>query len=233
VRLFSVLLFGILSISGSLNSEVDLDYNYEYEKNGPHTKFSDWIPFKLHKWEPRFLEDFYELYGLKLHYGENELRRDIYFLKIGLNKRFRNPKNALCEIKNETAYHKYRLLIFMHINLQIMRSYMRIGSLYDKRHLYFYNLDYAYDLKKSFEIAGSFYDESKNYWKKAKDYAVKADQIPIDLDMGTMESERFDIVQGKLNFETIIDNHLSRLNKKQKIVEEYLDKNPEANNPRL
>lgn len=196
-------------------------------------KFSDWIPFKLHKWEPKFLEDFYELYGLKLHYGENELRRDIYFLKIGLNKRFRNPKNALCEIKSEDAYYKYRLVVFMHINLQIMRSYMRIGSLYDKRHLYFYNLDYAYDLKKSFETADSFYKESKDYWKKAKGYAEKADKIPIDLDIGTIESERFDIVQGKLNFDHIIDNHLTRVNKKIKIVNEYLENNPDANKPKL
>ncbi|MBE7411681.1 MAG: hypothetical protein L6Q54_13415 [Leptospiraceae bacterium] len=228
-----ILLLGIVLLSSSLKSEVDLDYNYEYEKNGTHTKFSDWIPYKLHKWEPKFLEDFYELYGLKLHYGENELRRDIYFLKIGLKKRFRNPKNALCEIKDENAYYKYRLLVFMHINLQIMRSLMRIGSLYDKRHLYFYNLDYAYDLKKSFEIANSFYKESKDYWKKAKDYADKADKVPIDLDLGTIESERFDISHGKLDFEKIIDTHLSKLDKKQKIVDEFLTNNPAANSPRL
>ena len=110
---------------------------------------------------------------------------------------------------------------------------MRIVSLYDKRHLYFYNLDYAYDLKKSFETAGAFYKEAKDYWKKSKDYATKADAIPIDLNLGTIESERFDIVQEKLNFEVIIDNHLARLDKKVKIVDEFLEKNPEANKPRL
>ena len=77
-------LFFLIAAFSTLNAEVDLNYNYDYEMNGVKTKFSEWVPYKLHKWNPKFLEDYYELYGLKLHYGEDDLRKDIYFLKFGL-----------------------------------------------------------------------------------------------------------------------------------------------------
>lgn len=223
---FSTFLFVLVSIlsSYSIQAEVDLDYNYEYEKNGPYTKFSDWIPYKLHKWEPRNLEDYYQLVGLRQHFGENDLRRDIYFLKLSLQKKFRHPKNALCEIESEEEYYKYRNLLFMHLNIRIMRSYMRLASLYDKRHLYFYNLDFAPDLKESFNIAEGFYKEAIPYWDKAREHADKANEIPFDLDLGTLETERFEIVTGKLDYGYIINNHLERLKKKQLSVQAELDR---------
>ncbi|WP_442915936.1 hypothetical protein [Leptospira sp. GIMC2001] len=217
--IFCIIFFGTFA---HIHSEVDLDYNYEYEKNGPYMKFSDWIPYKLHKWEPRNLEDFYELVGLKQHFGENELRRDIYFLKIALQKKFRHPRNALCKIESEEEYYKYRNLLFMHLNLRIMRSYMRLASLYDKRHLYFYNLDFAEDLNSSFQIAEGFYKEAVPYWEKAREHADTANEIPFDLDIGTIETERFEIVTGKLNYGYIIEDHLERLSKKQKTVRDEL-----------
>jgi hypothetical protein len=206
-----------------ISSEPDLDYNYDYEKNGPYMKFSDWIPYRLHKWEPRNLEDFYELAGLKQHYGENELRRNIYFYKISLQKKFRHPQRALCKIESEEEYYKYRNLLFMHLNLRIMRSYLRLGSLYDKRHLYFYNLDFAEDLEKSFQIAEGFYREAIPYWEKAREYADRANEVPYELDLGTLETERFEIVTGKLDFGWIIENHLDRVEKKQKLIAQELE----------
>ena len=37
---------------------------------------------------PHFLEDYYQLYGMKLYYNENSLRRNIRMLKIALNSKF-------------------------------------------------------------------------------------------------------------------------------------------------
>lgn len=223
------LVFTLSLFSNSLSAwETDIDYNYEYQKNGPYTKFSDWVPYKLHKWEPKYLEDFYELYNLKQHYNDNEIRKNIYWLKISLGKRFRHPKHSLCETKTEQEYYKYRNLMFMHINIQIMRSYMRLGSKFDKRHVYFYNLDFAHELKESFNVAEAFYKEALPYWEKAKEYADKANEVPVDLDLGTIETERYEIVTGKLDFGHIIENHLDRLDGKKKIVSEYLTKYPEA-----
>ena len=212
---------------------MDLNHNYEYEQNGLKTKFSDWVPYKLHKWNPKLLEDYYELYGLKLHHGENDLRKNIYFLKVGLNSRFRHPRNALAPMKDEEQYYKYRLLLTMHLNLQIMRSYMRLASLYDKRFVYFHNLDFAYELKNSFKVAEGYYKEALPYWKKAKENAMKAEKIYKEVDLGTLESERYEIVREKLNFEYIIQDHLDRLEKKRNTVEEYLRENPGADKPLL
>ena len=227
------ILFLIVFLNSYNLFSVDLDYNYEYEKNSSYTKFSDWIPYKLHKWEPKFLEDYYQLYGLKLHYDVNELRRNIFFLKLALKKRFRHPNNALCKITTEETYYKYRLLMFMQINLQIMRSYMRIASKYDKRHLYFYNLDFAYDLNRSFKISEAFYKQAIPYWEKAKDYAMRASSLKSELDLGTIESNRYQIEKQKLNFGKIIQNHLLKLEKKQSTIQAYFDKYPDANKPSL
>ncbi|MEM7182505.1 MAG: hypothetical protein AAF518_16445 [Spirochaetota bacterium] len=208
-------------------------HSYEYNDLSPRTKFSDWVPYRLNKWNPRFLEDYYQLYGLKLYYGENKLRKNIYFLKTGLRSRFRHPKHALCAVKSERGYHKYRLLLTMHLNMQIMRSYLRIGSLYDKRHLYFHNLDFAHELKKSFQTAISFYKQARPYWKEAQKHALAANQIRIDLDIGTVESERYDIATGKLNYDYIINTHIAKAEKKLDSVREYIIKYPEADKPVL
>lgn len=233
IRIHVFLIIILVFSSQALAWETDIDYNYEYEKNGPYTKFSDWVPYKLHKWDPKYLEDYYELYNLKQHYNDNELRKNIYFLKVALTKRFRHPKHALCETKTEEGYYKYRNLMFMHINLGIMRSYMRLASKFDKRHLYFYNLDFAHELKNSFGIAEGFYKEAIPYWNRAQEYADRANEVPIDLDLGTIETERYEIVTGKLDFGYIIENHLLRLTGKQKLVNEYLTKYPEADKPVL
>ena len=228
-----LLLLGTLLSFSVFAGPIGLSHNYEYSMEDPHSKFSDWVPYRLHKWNPKFLEDYYELYGLKLHYDEAELRKDISFLRIGLKSRFRHPRNSLCHVKSEEEYYKYRLLLHMHLNLQIMRSYMRIASQYDKRHLYFYNLDVAHELKKSFETAIAFYNQAKPYWKEAKDNAMKASKVLKEVDIGTIESERFEISTGKLNFEKIIEDHIARAEKKLETIKEYLAKNPDADKPIL
>ena len=97
-----------------------------------------------------------------------------------------------------------------------MRSYLRIGSLFDKRHLYFYNLDFADELKESFSIAEGFYKEAIPYWKKAVQYSKEASRYPFEIDLDTLETIRFDMMTGKINFSRYIRSHLSRLKKKQK-----------------
>ena len=90
--------------------------NYYYDRSGRWTKFSDWIPFKQKKWNPRFLEDFYMLHGLPMGYKPHDLKERIYLLHVALNTRFRHPRHALCKIETSQEYHKYRLLMFMKVN---------------------------------------------------------------------------------------------------------------------
>lgn len=215
-----VVFCAFMIVSDTVNAQLRLDYYYD--QSGKYTKFSDWIPKQLHSWRPRTVEDYFLLYSLKLLYGQAEIERNIGYLKIALRKRFRHPSQALCKIENKEQYHKYRLLIFMHLNLMIMRSYLRIGSLYDKRHLYFYNLDFADELKGSFAIAESYYEKGLPYWKKARQYALRAGEYKFDLDLEPMESIRFDIQNGDLDYDKIIAKHISDVKEKQKVVADFL-----------
>ena len=219
--IFTISIYFAASFFSTAGAQLRLDYYYD--QSGMYTKFSDWIPKRLHQWHPQHVEDFFLLYSLRAHYGEEELRRNIFFLKVALEKRFRHPSQALCKIETKEQYHKYRLLIHMHINLKIMRSYMRIGSQFDKRHLYFYNLDFADELKESFAIAEGFYKESIGYWKKAKKLALEAGQYDFEIDMGPLESIRYEIETGEIDFDYIIARHLSRLAEKQKTVADFLE----------
>jgi hypothetical protein len=201
----------------------ELRLNYYYDRTGRWVKFSDWIPFKQKKFVPVFFEDFYLLYGLPPGYQPADVKESIYFLYAALSSKFRHPGKALCKIENEEQYHKYRLLMFMETNLLIMRMYLRLGSLYDKRLLYFHDLDVADDLEVSFLIARTYYTEAQKYWKEAKKYAELAHAYPFELDLPTIETHRFEIVNGRLDFERIIDRHLVRIEAKLDTTAAFLE----------
>lgn len=201
----------------------ELRLNYYYDRSGRWVKFSDWIPFRQRKYEPMHLEDFYELYGLPHHYNVSEIKESIYWLVQALTHRFRHPRNALCKIETPEQYHKYRLLMFMQINLLIMRMFLRLGSMYDKRHLYFHDLDYADDLEKSFLVARSYYRQSAPYWQLAQRYAREAEQYRFDSCMVSLENTRFQIATRRLNFDRIIDRHIYRVEAKLGLTTEFLD----------
>jgi hypothetical protein len=201
----------------------EIRLNYYYDRSGRWVKFSDWIPFQQRKFEPMFLEDFYQLYGLEHAYNTPEVKESIYWLTQALTHRFRHPRGALCKIETEEQYHKYRLLMFMQINLMIMRMYLRLGSLFDKRHLYFHDLDMADDLEVSFLVARTYYREAIPYWNLAKRYAEEADRYRFELEMPNIENTRFQIRTGRLDFDRIIERHLYRVDAKLSLVDEFLD----------
>lgn len=221
ISIIIVLFLFILPFGG--NAE---DYQYQYftQEKDKFVPFSDYIPrVRLHyKTVPHYLEDYYLLYGLKQYYNENTLRRNIDMLKTALNSKFRHPSEALIKINTEDEYQKYRRLMFMHINLLIMRSYMRIASRYDKQKIYFYNHEFAREINESLDTADKMYNEAVPYWNKARDYAEKASDIKLTTDLGFIETERFSIVRGELDFGNIIDKHLDNIRQKR----EDLQKSP-------
>lgn len=201
-----------------------LKLNYYYDRTGRWVKFSDWIPYRRRMTEPVYFEDFYQIYGLSPHYGVSEVQESIYYLVMALSTRFRHPGRALCSIKTEAEYSKYRNLMYMQTNLLIMRMFLRLGSLYDKRHLYFHDLDAADDLSVSFRVARAYYEQARPYWELARKYAAKASEVPIDLDLPGIESERFRIMTEKTNFGRIIDIHIADVEAKTAAVDAFLKK---------
>ncbi|MFH0975983.1 MAG: hypothetical protein V1874_09395 [Spirochaetota bacterium] len=195
------------------------DYQYQYfnHEKDKYVPFSDYIPkIRLHYFTvPHYLEDFYQLYGMKQHYNENSLRKNIDRLKTALACKFRHPSEALVKIDSEAEYLKYRRLMFMHLNILIMRNYMSIASRYDKQSIKFYNSPFAKEINESFDIAEKLYKEAIPYWENAKRYAMDASDIKITTDLGFIESERFSIARGDLSYGKIIDDHLKRLSQKR------------------
>ncbi len=218
-----IVLFILVVIAGTLHGE---DYQYQYfskqKDKDRYTPFSDYIPqVRLHyQTVPHYLEDYYELYGMKMHYNENSLRKNIERLKTSLQCKFRHPSQALVKIETEPEYFKYRNLMFMHINLLIMRSYLSIGSRYDMRNIRFYHWDYAKDISDSLDTAEKSYAEALPYWEKAREYADKASQVKITTDLGFIETERKRIILGDLDFGKIIADYRTGVRtKKQKLTE--------------
>jgi len=200
------------------------DYEYQYFKNKgkKYTPFSDYIPkVRLHyKTVPHYLEDYYELYGMKQYYNENSLRKNIERLKTAMECKFRHPSEAIVRIESEEEYLKYRKLMFMHINMLIMRNHLSIASRYDKQKIHFYNAEFAKEINESLDIAEKYYSEAVPYWENAKKYAEEASAIKITTDLGFIESERYSIIHKEYDFGKIIDNYLKKIKEKKKKLSE-------------
>lgn len=215
--------FILFVLSAPLLSE---DYQYQYftEEKDKYTPFSDYIPrVRRHYYTvPHYLEDYYELYGMKQHYNENSLRKNILMLKTALECNFRHPLYALCKTESDQEYYKYRNLMFMHINLLIMRNYTHIAVRYDKREIKYYDEVYAEEIQESLQIAEQLYAEALPYWREAKRYAARASTVKKTLDLGFIESERYSIITGELDYERIIKGHIANTQKKRQKLESYL-----------
>ncbi|HOK92231.1 MAG TPA: hypothetical protein PLN03_05350 [Spirochaetota bacterium] len=201
------------------------DYQYQYfSEKDEYVPFSDYIPkVRLHYYTvPHYLEDYYLLFGMKLYYDESSLRKNIDMLKIALNSRFRHPSQALVVVETEEEYLKYRKLMFMHINIMIMRNYLKIGSRYDKIKVRFYDAAFAKEILESLDIAISLYKEAIPYWEEAKKHAEAASNIKITTKLSNIETERYKIVRGELDFKKIIEKHIASSERKKRELEKYL-----------
>ena len=201
------------------------DYQYQYFSNkDEYVPFSDYIPrIRLHyETVPHYLEDYYLLYGLKLYYNETSLRQNIEMLETALKCKFRHPSQALVRVETEEEYLKYRKLMFMHINIMIMRNYLKIGARYDKVSIRFTDAAFAKEILESLDIAIKIFREALPYWLEAKKHAESASRIRITTKMSNIESERYRIIKKELDYEKIIKTHIARAEKKKAQVQKYL-----------
>jgi hypothetical protein len=218
-----IILFSALNLSGE-------DYQYQYfSERDEYVPFSDYIPkVRMHYYTvPHYLEDYYLLFGMKLYYNENSLRKNIEMLKAGLNSKFRHPSQALVKVETEEEYLKYRKLMFMHINIMIMRNYLKIGARYDKISIKFYDATFAKDINDSLDIARKMYQEAIPYWEEAKKHAEAASRIKITTKLSNIESERYRIITGDLDFKKIITSHIASVNKKQEKLKNFIAATPQ------
>lgn len=171
--------------------------------------------FFINQKPPEYLEDYYQLYAERLYYNEDNIRVNVYFLEKGLHAPFRHPSKALCLLKTEDEGKRYKNLLIMRMYLKIMQNYLILGALYDKKNIYYFNLDFKEDLKKSLTIAQYYYTLSKDYWKKVLNYADKANRIKAKIEIETLENELYLILNREnevdWDYDYTIGLHLSLL----------------------
>lgn len=162
-----------------------------------------------------YSEQFYRLYHEHLYQYPQNSYENIKYLEHALGSDFANPQNALAKIENKEQWEKYRYLFRMHVNLKLVDSYLQIARKYDKRKAYFYNKPWKEMNLKSLEMAEGFYEFAKHYWKDAVMWSNKAAAPEFAWmfleDIQAWEDESFQIQEGLLNYERIINKHLARL----------------------
>lgn len=163
----------------------------------------------------RFAEQYYRLYHQHFYYYPEESLENIHYLNLALHSDFANPLNALATIENELQWEKYRYLFYMHVNLCIVDSYLKLASKYDKFQAYFYNYPWKAANLDSLDQAEAFYREALNYWEDAVQWSDQASTSQFAwlflTDIQYWEDENHRIQEGDLDYEEIILGHLDRL----------------------
>jgi hypothetical protein len=168
-----------------------------------------------------YAEEFY-LYVMNLYHTNPSLERNIRFLQWALDAPFDNPVRSLALIKTENDFARYKLLFKLHVNVLIIDSTLQLARRYDKEHVYFFNLWWAKSLKESFTFARYNYEVSLNYWDEVLKYAEALERLPGRLNLEAWEDEYELIRSGEFDYAKIIARHLSKLDERAAVVDEYL-----------
>lgn len=173
------------------------------------------IPFQTHAYKIKYVEGFYRLYVESFYDYSHDVNRNIFYLKAALGVPFSNPLYAIAEIENELEWEKYRYLMYMHINLKLTDSFLKLANSLDKQNAYFYNAPWKESNIKSLNEAELYYREAKKYWIDALEWSKKASHEKFMFlhleDIQHFEDESHDIQTGELNYNDIINRHLTRL----------------------
>lgn len=148
---------------------------------------------------------------------------------MALRSDFSNPLNALALIETEKEWEKYRYLFYMHVNLLIVDSYIRLGVKYDKRKANFYNYPWKYANLDSLNAAESYYRLALEFWDKAVEWSNMASQDKFSWmfieEIQYWEDENHRIQDGDLDYKEIINRELDRI---EKVKEEFQKMNKDT-----
>ncbi len=186
------------------------------------------ITSNLSAYQIKYLEGFYNLYVENFYQYPHDVNSNIYYLKASLGAPFRNPIGALATIKTDEEWEKYRYLMYTHINLKLVDSFLQLAKGLDKQEAYFFNEPWKEHNIKSLNEAELYYLEAKKHWVDAVEWSSLASQdkfmfLFVD-DIQHFEDESYMIGTGELDYEKIINKHLTRLERVRKDFEE-MDEN--------
>ena len=176
----------------------------------------------------QYLEGFYKLYSRSFYNYPHDINRNIYYLKSALGANFSNPLYAIAQIKTEDEWEKYRYLMYTHINLKLVDSFLQLANGLDKKEALFYNAPWKDFNIKSLNEASWYYLEAKKHWVDAMEWSSLANQDKFMFlfieEIYNFEDEAYMIQSGKLDYNKIIDKHLERIDRVRTSFEE-MDEN--------
>ncbi|MBO5116739.1 MAG: hypothetical protein J6C25_04445 [Treponema sp.] len=165
----------------------------------------------------KYKEDWYKLFHVHYQQYPDDCMENIYWLEKAVEADFCNPLYADAKITTEKEWEKYRYLFQMHINLKLIEQHLRLGRIYDKKCIYFYDAPWKEEYLSNMEKALSCYKTGLYYWKEAKIWYEKANAPTFRFlyieDLQFWEDERERIFTGELNYEKIINREVERLEK--------------------
>lgn len=175
------------------------------------------MPQDLNAYMVKYKEDFYKLYHVHYQQYPDDCIENIYWLEKAVEADFCNPLYAMAKIETEKQWEKYRYLFQMHVNLKLIEQHLRLGRIYDKKCVYFYDAPWKDEYLNNLEKTLSCYEAGLYYWQEAKLWFEKANASSFNFlfitELQNWEDERERIKTGELNYEKMLNREIERVKK--------------------
>jgi hypothetical protein len=179
--------------------------------------FAFFLPQDLNAYMVKYKEDFYKLYHVHYQQYPDDCIENIYWLEKAVEADFCNPLYAMARIETEKQWEKYRYLFQMHVNLKLIEQHLRLGRIYDKKCVYFYDAPWKDEYLNNLEKTLSCYEAGLYYWQEAKLWFEKANASSFNFlfitELQNWEDERERIKTGELNYEKMLNREIERVKK--------------------
>lgn len=179
--------------------------------------FAFFLPQDLNAYMVKYKEDFYKLYHVHYQQYPDDCIENIYWLEKAVEADFCNPLYAMAKIETEKQWEKYRYLFQMHVNLKLIEQHLRLGRIYDKKCVYFYDAPWKDEYLNNLEKTLSCYEAGLYYWQEAKLCFEKANASSFNFlfitELQNWEDERERIKTGELNYEKMLNREIERVKK--------------------
>ena len=165
----------------------------------------------------KYKDDWYKLFHVHYQQYPDDCMENIYWLEKAVEADFCNPLYAMAKIETEKQWEKYRYLFQMHVNLKLIEQHLRLGRIYDKKCVYFYDAPWKDEYLNNLEKTLSCYEAGLYYWQEAKLWFEKANASSFNFlfitDLQNWEDERERIKTGELNYEKMLNREIDRVKK--------------------
>ncbi|MCQ2575533.1 MAG: hypothetical protein MJ162_02240 [Treponema sp.] len=164
-----------------------------------------------------YKEEWYKLFHTHYQQYPDDCSENIFWLEKAAKADYCNPQFLGFKVETEKQWEKYRYLFQMHINLKIIEQYMRMGRIYDKKIVLFYDAPYKDEYQRNLEKTLACYETALYYWTEAKVWYEKANESKFRFlfieARQNWEDERERIFTGELNYEKICTREINRVKK--------------------